>query len=350
MRHGSLDRQAARRAHLVARRKAPDLSRWRRIDGCGSCHRQDACAGERGQDGAAGGQQRLASRTATIASATTWPAISGRRTPRTFSSTPTAACGFTTCTTARESRSAFSGMASGDDPKFSPDGHPSRSFAITAWPSSACTSPARPPCRSLRTQLPRRRRPGLSQRRSGLGLRRRARRAQQLLLVAGLKEHCLPADERNPGAAVSASPTGFPPTPTVDWQRYPQPGDPNPDVHLGVVQRAGGKTVWVKLPIHAGRRLHPALRLGRRQNALDRNPQPRSQASRRSTLPTPTTAKRDSMLEISDDKFLDENYDVTVGDGAIVLTNWSDGHNHIYLYSYDKDEAAGGRLPSWSGS
>ena len=42
------------------------------------------------------------------------------------------------------------------------------------------------------------------------------------------------------------------------------------------------------------------------------------------------------MLEISDDKFLDENYDVTVGDGAIVLTSWSDGHNHLYLYSYDK--------------
>jgi hypothetical protein len=42
------------------------------------------------------------------------------------------------------------------------------------------------------------------------------------------------------------------------------------------------------------------------------------------------------MLEISDDKFLDEDYDVTVGDGAIVLTSWSDGHNHLYLYSYDK--------------
>ena len=24
----------------------------------------------------------------------------------------------------------------------------------------------------------------------------------------------------------------------VEWQRYPQPGDPNPDVHLGVVPRA----------------------------------------------------------------------------------------------------------------
>src|SRR5208283_5892638 len=44
------------------------------------------------------------------------------------------------------------------------------------------------------------------------------------------------------------------------------------------------------------------------------------------------------MLGISDDKFLDEDYDVTVGDGAIVLTGWSDGHSHLYLYSYDKQK------------
>ncbi len=43
------------------------------------------------------------------------------------------------------------------------------------------------------------------------------------------------------------------------------------------------------------------------------------------------------MLELTDEKFLDENYDVSVVDGNIVLTNWSDGHNHLYLYSYDQD-------------
>ena len=53
-------------------------------------------------------------------------------------------------------------------------------------------------------------------------------------------------------------------------------------------------------------------------------------------MPTPNSAKRDRCSKISDDKFLDENYDVTVGDGAIVLSNWSDGHNQLYLYSYDK--------------
>ena len=51
---------------------------------------------------------------------------------------------------------------------------------------------------------------------------------------------------------------------TVDMQRYPQPGDPNPEVRVGVVGASGGKTVWVKLPIPSRPGLHSPLRLGRR--------------------------------------------------------------------------------------
>ena len=29
-----------------------------------------------------------------------------------------------------------------------------------------------------------------------------------------------------------------------------------------------------------------------------------------------------------------------MGDGSIVLTNWTDGHNHLYLYSYDQADPA----------
>ena len=45
-------------------------------------------------------------------------------------------------------------------------------------------------------------------------------------------------------------------------------------------------------------------------------------------LPTGTAHQ---ILDLSDEKFLDENYDVDVEQGSIVLTNWSDGHNHICL-------------------
>ena len=55
--------------------------------------------------------------------------------------------------------------------------------------------------------------------------------------------------------------TEVPEYPITDWipthaqtamQRYPQPGDPNPEVRVGVVKVEGGKTVWMKLPIHPG--------------------------------------------------------------------------------------------------
>ena len=54
------------------------------------------------------------------------------------------------------------------------------------------------------------------------------------------------------------------------------------------------------------------------------------------------------MLEISDDKFVDENYDVAVRDGASCSTNWTDGHNHLYLYSYDQAKPICSRRASWS--
>ena len=49
----------------------------------------------------------------------------------------------------------------------------------------------------------------------------------------------------------------------VDWQRYPQPGDPNPDVHVGVVPAHGRQDRMDEDPDSRGRRLRAALWLGR---------------------------------------------------------------------------------------
>jgi dipeptidyl-peptidase-4 len=124
---------------------------------------------------------------------------------------------------------------------------------------------------------------------------------------------------------------------TVDWQRFPQPGDPNPEVHLGVVPVRGGKTVWIKIPFHSGDDYLP--RFGWVDSkTLWIETLTRDHKHRALFFADTDYGEAQSMLEISDDKFLDENYDVTVGDGAIVLTSWSDGHNHLYLYSYDKQK------------
>ena len=124
---------------------------------------------------------------------------------------------------------------------------------------------------------------------------------------------------------------------TVDWQRFPQPGDPNPDVHVGVVPARGGKTVWIKVPLHEGDDYLPRFGWVDSKTvwveALTRDHKHRALF-----FADADYGDARLMLEISDDKFLDEDYDVTVGDGAIVLTSWSDGHNHLYLYSYDKQK------------
>jgi dipeptidyl-peptidase-4 len=138
--------------------------------------------------------------------------------------------------------------------------------------------------------------------------------------------------------------------PLTDWipvharvtgQRYPQPGDPNPAVHVGAVMADGGKIYWVKLPIADGQDYIP------RFGWLDRKTlwietvtrDHKHRAIYFTDLAEGTTRK---VLEITDEKFLEDEYDVTAANGSIVLTNWTDGHVHIYLYKYDQGHPLGG--------
>jgi dipeptidyl-peptidase 4 len=129
---------------------------------------------------------------------------------------------------------------------------------------------------------------------------------------------------------------------TVEVQRYPQPGDPNPAVRVGVVSARdteGGKTVWVSLPIRAGQDYIP--RFGWVDaKTLWIETLTRDQKHRNIYFADAETGQAHAVLQLTDDKFLDESYDVWVGSGSIVLTNWADGHNHLYLYSYDQNDPA----------
>lgn len=122
---------------------------------------------------------------------------------------------------------------------------------------------------------------------------------------------------------------------SVDLQRYPQPGDPNPDVRVGVVGAQGGKTVWVKLPIHPGQDYIPRFGWVDRKT-LWIETLTRDHKHRDIYFADASTGQAHPVLQLADDTFFDESYDVFAGSGAIVLTNWSDGHNHLYLYSYDQ--------------
>ena len=122
---------------------------------------------------------------------------------------------------------------------------------------------------------------------------------------------------------------------TVNQQRYPQPGDLNPDVRVGVVAAHGGKTEWIKLPIQAGQDYIP--RFGWVDpKTLWIETVTRDHKHRDLYFADLATGQTHSALQLTDDKFLDDNYDISVGFGTIVLTNWTDGHNHVYLYRYDQ--------------
>jgi dipeptidyl-peptidase-4 len=124
---------------------------------------------------------------------------------------------------------------------------------------------------------------------------------------------------------------------TVNMQRYPQPGDPNPAVRVGVVSAWGGKVAWIKLPIRDGQDYIPRFGWVDRKT-LWIEAVTRDHKHRDLYFADVATGQAHAVIQIADDKFLDDNYDVSVGQGTIVLSNWSDGHNHLYLYSYELSE------------
>jgi dipeptidyl-peptidase-4 len=131
----------------------------------------------------------------------------------------------------------------------------------------------------------------------------------------------------------------------VESQHYPQAGDANPEVRVGVVSATGGKTAWIKLPMHSVQDYVP--RFGWVDHrTLWIETITRDHKHRDLFFADVASGQAHLVLELIDDKFLDDNYDVTVGAGSIILTNWTDGHNHIYLYSYDANNpgAAPARL------
>ena len=138
--------------------------------------------------------------------------------------------------------------------------------------------------------------------------------------------------------------TEVPLYPLTDWlpthasvalQRYPSAGDPNPAVRVGVVSAQGGKTTWVKLPIAAGQDYIPRFGWADRRTVWVET-LTRDHKHRSIYFADAATGEAQRALDLTDEKFFDENYSVSVAEGSIVLVQWGDGHNHIYRYTYDR--------------
>ena len=129
---------------------------------------------------------------------------------------------------------------------------------------------------------------------------------------------------------------------TVDMQRYPLPGDPNPAVRVGVVSPTGGKVVWIKLPgsFKPGDDYIPRFGwLDRKTVWIETLTRDHKHLDLYFADSASGNAKQ--VLAQQDEKFFDEKYDVSIADGAIVLSSWQDGHQHLYLYSYDTGNPLG---------
>jgi len=122
---------------------------------------------------------------------------------------------------------------------------------------------------------------------------------------------------------------------TVDMQRYPQPGDPNPSVRVGVVSAKGGKTKWIDIPQSAGNDYIPRLGWVTAQT-LYVEVLTRDQKHLNLYLADASTGKAHLIYDDYDSKYLDTNYDVTFIDATrFIVKSWRSGHTHLYLYSID---------------
>lgn len=135
----------------------------------------------------------------------------------------------------------------------------------------------------------------------------------------------------------------MPTHPKVDMEKYPKAGDPNPRVRLGVVSASGGKPLWISLTderdIYIPRfgwlrdGLLWAQVLNRAQDQLDLYFADTRTGRVRKVL---TEAAEGAWVNINDD------FRVLQSGDRFLWSSWRDGHTHLYLYSFDKDNPLAG--------
>ncbi len=124
--------------------------------------------------------------------------------------------------------------------------------------------------------------------------------------------------------------------PTIDNQRYPQPGDPNPGARVGVVPAGGGATRWIKVPFSQNNDYVPRFGWADAKT-LYIEVMPRDQKSRSLYFADVTTGQVREVYKDIDPKYMNMDYDVTMlPHGRFVTSSWRDGYTHLYLYRYDQ--------------
>ena len=129
---------------------------------------------------------------------------------------------------------------------------------------------------------------------------------------------------------------------TVDEQRYPQPGDQNPSVRVGVVNANGGSTHWLKIPLNEGNDYIP--RFGWvNPHVVWVEVLTRDHKQMNLYFADTRTGEVKLALAQTEPKYFTMTYDITfVGGNQFLILSWCDGFTHTYRYTFDSGNPLSG--------
>ena len=123
----------------------------------------------------------------------------------------------------------------------------------------------------------------------------------------------------------------------VENQRYPQPGDSNPALHVGIVSARGGRTNWLQIPVSENNDYIPRFGWIDRKTVYVEVLR-RDQKHLEMYFADVASGVVRKVFTEEDAKYIDTNYDAEfLPGGQFVWTSWRDGHAHLYLYSFNAE-------------
>ena len=130
----------------------------------------------------------------------------------------------------------------------------------------------------------------------------------------------------------------MPTHPTVEMEKYPKAGDPNPAVRLGVVSASGGKVKWLALSDD------PDVYIPRfgwvREGVLWAEVLNRHQDTLDLYFADVRSGRLHKMLSESAPNawiHVNDDFKILKSGDRFTWSSWRDGNTHLYLYSFDKD-------------